>query len=385
MNNENISKELISQIKNATKADSKLVEETKDMMKLQMKKEIPQRRTFMKKTGVCIASVACVGILCICGGKLLKNDNNIPVNKDSSKIVNENAKVVDIDIAGKSGKDLLSMVQIKNSKDIAKIVICQNELADISWVEPTADLEIIEEKDISYFYSKLSELKIAEENSEIIAEEQMDAPKEREILLYLQDGTCEKIHYYPMSNSLMECFEIDGEEIERKVFEQIPEEFNSWLIKLCNIDVQKDYTKEYEQYQKIQSYSAMLQRLEEESWYGGFDEVFVDGVLTLKVLLCDNSKKNQNTVLEVTDATSDIIFETSKVNYSYLKDIKEKISSSIMENHDKYYYVVGCGLTSKDVSVDMLEDVTSEQLNEFLEDFSEYREFISVTDSDLHA
>lgn len=378
MNNENISEELISQIKNATKADSKLVEETKNIMKLQMKKEIPQRRTFMKKAGISITSVACIVILCICVGKFLRNNNISSVNKESGKIVNENAKVNDINVAGKSGKDLLNMVQIEDAKDIAKIVICQNELVDISWVEPIADIEIIEEDDISYFYSQFSKLSIAKENSEIIAEREIDAPKEREILLYLQDGIYEKIHYYPMSNSLMECFEINGEAIERRVFEQIPEEFATWLIHRCNIEITKDYTKEYEHYQKIQTYSAMLQQFEEESWYGGFDEVFDNGILTLKVLLCDNSKNNQNTVLAAIGATSDVIFETSKVNYRYLKNIKEKISASIMENHDKYYYVVGCALTSKDVSIDMFEDVTKEQRNEFLKDFSEYCEFISI-------
>ncbi|MDE7424830.1 MAG: hypothetical protein K2N51_14270 [Lachnospiraceae bacterium] len=379
MNKESINKELISQIKNATRVEPQLVEETKNMMKLQMKKEIPQRRTFMKKAGICIISAACVGILCIGVGKFFENGNgnNILSNKETGKMVDEIADVIDIDVVGKSGKDLLRMVQIENAKDIAKIVICQNELADISWIKPIKNIEITNEEDINYFYSRLSELKIVANPSDIVVLES-DAPKEREILLYIEDGTYQEIHYSPLESQLMECFEMDGVPIERKCFEPISKEFNDWLIGLCDIDVIKDYTKEYEHSRKIQRYCAILQQFEEENWYGGYEEVFDNGVLRLKVLLCDNSKNNQNAILEVIDNPKSILFETSKANYKKIKDIKEKISASIKKNHKKYYYIVGCGLTSKDVSVDMFEDVTTEQLNEFWKEFSEYREFISV-------
>ncbi|MCI8409736.1 MAG: hypothetical protein HFJ09_10800 [Lachnospiraceae bacterium] len=377
MNKESINEELILQIKNATRADPQLVEETKNMMKLQMKKEIPQRRTFMKKAGICIISAACVGILCIGVGKLLENGNNILSNKEAGKVVDEIADGIDINIVGKSGKDLLKMVQIESAKDIAKIVICQNELADISWIKPIEKIEITNGEDIKYFYSQLSELKIVASPSDIVVPES-DAPKEREILLYLEDGTYQKLHYSPLESQVMECFEMDGVPIERKCLEQMPKEFNTWLTELCNIDIVKDYTKEYKHYQKIQTYCEKLQQFEEENWYGGYEEVFDNEVLRLKVLLRDNVKDNQKAVLEVIDNSSDIIFETSKVNYKYLRDMKEKISAGIKKNHKKYYYIVGCGLTSKDVSIDMLEDVTTEQLNEFWKDFSEYREFISV-------
>ena len=98
MNNENIDKELISQIKNATKADSDLVEQTKKLMKLQMEQETSHKRMFVKKTGICIATVACVGILCIYGGKISKNSNTLPADKQSGKVENKNAKVVDMDV-----------------------------------------------------------------------------------------------------------------------------------------------------------------------------------------------------------------------------------------------------------------------------------------------
>lgn len=377
MNKESFSEEVISQIKNATKAEPQLVEETKNMIKLQMKKEIPQRRTFMKKAGICIISAACVGILCIGVGKFFENGNYILSNKEAGKIVDEIADVIDINIVGKSGKDLLKMAQIHSAKDIAKIVICQNELADISWIKPIEKIEITNDKDIKYFYSQLSKLKIVAIPSDIVVPES-DAPKEREILLYLKDGTYQKLHYSPLESQFMECFEMDGVPIERKCLEQIPKEFNNWLTELCNIDIVKDYTKEYKHYQKIQSYCAKLQQFEEESWYGGYEEVFDNEVLRLKVLLRDNVKNNQKAVLEVIDDESNIIFETSKVNYKYLRDIKEKISASIKKNHKKYYYIVGCGLTSKDVSIYMLEDVTTDQLKEFWKEFSEYRDFLSV-------
>lgn len=377
MNKESFSEELISQIRNATRAEPQLVEETKNMMKLQMKKEIPQKRTFMKKAGICIISAACVGILCIGVGKFFENGNNILSNKEAGKIVDEIADVIDINIVGKSGKDLLRMVQIESEKDIAKIVICQNELADISWIKPIEKIEITNDKDIKYFYSRLSELKIVAIPSDIVVPES-DAPKEREILLYLEDGTYQKLHYSPLESQFMECFEMDGVPIERKCLEQIPKEFNTWLTELCNIDIVKDYTKEYKHYQKIQSYCAKLQQFEVESWYGGYEEVFDNEVLRLKVLLRDNVKNNQKAVLEVIDDESNIIFETSKVNYKYLRDMKEKISASIKKNHKKYYYIVGCGLTSKDVSIYMLEDVTTDQLKEFWKEFSEYRDFLSV-------
>ena len=373
MSNADIDKKVIEQIKNATKVDPKLVNETKKMLDNKKGENV-----MLEKKKIWVSAVAiCVVVVCVC--ILMEYDKNgIMKNNSESGIVNQNISEKNIDIIGKSGQELLDMVNIENSEDIKKIVIKKNELSDISWIEKIDDINITDKNSIELFYSQLAKLKIVNNKENLSDVNEINAAKEREIVLYLQNDECQTLHYSPNSKVLMECFKIKGEVIERKTFEQIPDDFNQWLIKICNIDMDKDYTKEYEDYKKMQSYGIMLQEYEDKDWYGGYDIIFDGGSLKLKVLLYNDKKENKEKIVKELNNSDNIIFEKTNINFIQLKQIKELISDKIVTNQDNYSYVIGCGLTSKEICIDVEYDITEKHEQMFLKDFSEYRDFIKI-------
>lgn len=320
MNNNEIDERMIDQIKNYTKVDSKTIDNIIEYVKTNNNKK--EKAIFSCPTDKWKATVvAGLGVFIIfglvySGINILSRNNNINIIENNvDKVVTQDINVeYDIDVVGMSGKELLKMFNINSYKDIDKIVIRQNELNDLSWIEEVKDITIYESTDIKYFYDNISNLIIQEEPIGLDDEWEINAPKEREILLYCSDGSFQRIHYYPLSNGLMECFKKGDNPIPQKTFNRLSDDFNKWLINLCNIDVDKDYSDEYERYQDIQKDLTLLQKCETKKWFGGYDVIFED-VLKIKVYLRDDNKKNRNIILNTVANDENVVFvEKNSIN-----------------------------------------------------------------------
>lgn len=363
-------REHIMQIKEYTKADDKL--------KNELIERVRENNLSKKSFNFKYVLAACAGATVIGGIMLMYTPDSVKKENTPTIAIKQAARVEDIDIVGMSGKEILKLVNINKPKDISKIEIQRNKLADVSWVCDLDNVSIVNQEEISTFYNYLSELKIVELDDVKTDSKESDAPKEREIVIYLNDGTNQTIHYNPVSKSLMQCFTVEDNPIERKLFNNISDEFNDWLVKICDIDIEKDYTDDYRRYGAIQSNIAALQSLLYEEWFGGYDVQFVNGKLKLRVLLRDNVENNREKVLQQMGDKQDVIFTTSKVNYQQLKKIKENISEIIFDGEGKHPYIIGCALTSKDIEIVTVKDITKKQREELMEVLSEYSDVINI-------
>jgi hypothetical protein len=317
MNNKEINKKMIEQIKRYTSPDGKTTDDIIEYVKANSISKKEKTLFSFARDGWKTTVVAGFGVFIILGvvysGITIssRNNNIIENNVDNAEKSVEMVEQVinvenDIDVVGMSGKELLKTVNINSYKDIDKMVIRQNELDDLTWVEKVKDITIHESNDIKDFYDNISNLIIQEESIETNDEWEINSPKEREILLYCSDGTVQRVHYDPSSNCLMECFYKGNNPIPQKSFDRLSDDFNKWLINICNIDIEKDYSDEYKRYQDIQNDLDLLQKYNEEKWFGGYDLIFENGVLKIKVLLLDDNKRD--TILNSLTHDENIVF-----------------------------------------------------------------------------
>lgn len=298
-------------------------------------------------------------------------------NKNSAVVSEEWDTVQDvlrmenyIDIIGMSGKELLTKVGICSRDDISKIVIRQNESRDNFYIPEIEDVEIKDMNNISYFYEQLSQLHIVDNAAVNDNMQKVDVVKERTIYIYLVDGSYQKIQFYPINYRMMECFSTDGVTIDRECFEKHSEEFNNWLIDICNIDLTADYSEEYKRYKILQAEIIKLQQFKKEEWYGGCDLKFDDNVLNIHVLLAEDNKANREKIIETLKDKAYVVFEKSKIKYTDYELMKSKISDAISKERNKYSYVIACGIAENGVVVYMKSEVTEEQKDSFLKEFS---------------
>ncbi len=389
-----INENQISQIKQYTKPDLTIIDRAKKMVQVEVEsKNVGKENIFFRHKKMVITATAVfmsffivLAALSLSGSyfgsnreieKVDRSEVQIKLIKGNS-LVPESGLAKDFENVGKSGKEIFNMVGVKSADDIDKIVIMKDTLSDVSWIPEVSDIIITDLKDISYFYNQIIKIKIVNTLPSKPEWKESDGAKNRTILIYLKDGSVQEVNYCPLSNRIMECFEINGEGIGRKCFEELSHEFNTWLINLCKIDINKDYTDEYMRYKKIQSKLRAIMQFETENWFGGFDFVFVENELKVKVFLVDDSEVNCESVIEVFGDESLVTFAKSNVKFSDFYGIQNKITDDVLRNRIKYPYVQSCGVGSYGVVVGVSSDATSQQINELVKILSAYGEGITI-------
>ena len=128
----------------------------------------------------------------------------------------------------------------------------------------------------------------------------------------------------------------------------------------------------------MQKYVTALQKYEGESWYSGNEIALVDGELKLKAFICRDNSENRKKILKIVDSPEDIVFGNREISYAKLKTVKEFISNQILHDREKYDYIVGCAITSKEIKITMSGNVKKSQINDFLTEFEEYKNYINI-------
>ncbi len=72
------------------------------------------------------------------------------------------------------------------------------------------------------------------------------------------------------------------------------------------------------------------------------------------------------------------MFGNGEISYAKLKTIKEFISNQILHDRDKCDYIIGCAITSKEIKITMSGNVKKSQINDFLTEFEEYKNYINI-------
>lgn len=325
------------------------------------------------KKKLCITIVVCLVVGIISGiayfqvGKAAKKGNSQVVNESTTTKKDK----------GKTGKSLLNEINIKSYKDISKIVVGENSQEDVSWVEPIQTITFTNKDDIDYLYNQLSKLKTLNKNG-ADDENEVEAPKKRTIKIYGKKGLNILINYNPTRGSLIGNIYEKDKSVKTFAFENISEEFNNWLINQCDIQMKADYSEQYNRYQKMQKYVTALQKYEGESWYSGNEIARVDGDLKLKVFICRDNSENRKKILKIVDSPEDIVFGNREISYAKLKTVKEFISNQILHDREKYDYIIGCAVTSKEIKITMSAKVKKSQINDFLTEFEEYKNYINI-------
>lgn len=346
---------------------------TNKKQKIQGKKKNDRNKRMIRKLVMVLSFCIIVFILFHFTTRMFfkRENKNSAVIKEEWDTSREVLRMEDyMDIIGMSGKELLTKVGISSRDDISKIVIRQNESRDNSYISEIEDVEINEMKDISYFYEQLSQLHIVHNATVKDNMYEADVVKERTIYIYLVDGSYQRILFDPVNYRMMEWFSTDGVVIDRECFEKHSEEFNNWLIDICNIDLTADYSEEYKRYKTLQAEIIKLQQYKKEEWYGGCDLKFDNNVLNIHVLLAEDSQAHREKILETLNEQINVVFEECKLKYTDYELMKSKISDAISKERNKYSYVIACGIAENGVIVYMKPEVTEEQKDSFLKEFS---------------
>lgn len=319
-----------------------------------------------------IITFACIGALGMgitaCGGKA-----------DYEGSGKEIALVSDVDIAGMSGVEIMKLIGINSDDDISSLTIKENKMTDVSWADKFNNITVSDRDKIEDFYARLSNIVLENEVGVENSSRESDAPKEREIEINTKSGEVYSLHYNPMTKTISECLEKDGFTYEWMTFETLSDDFNDWLIKLCDVDISADYTSQYEKYNAAYEKQRMLHENEDEEWFGG-TEVMTDAKNSvLKVFICGDMAKGKENAGKKLKDTSDVVFEKANISYSELKKIKDEISEKIEKDNDKYSFVTFCGLMSKDISIGVSEEASQKDIDNLLEYLAEYKEYISLT------
>ena len=82
----------------------------------------------------------------------------------------------------------------------------------------------------------------------------------------------------------------------------------------------------------------------------------------MKVFICRDNSENRKKILKIVDPPKDIMFGNGEISYAKLKTIKEFISNQILQDRDKYDYIIGCAITSKEIKITMSGNVKKSQI-----------------------